>query len=80
MISTRGKAYNMDKKNSPGTIDNSEDASRRSDDEASTIARQQESDDVNERGASGLVSSPHKDASANNKVGNSMDGESIIDQ
>lgn len=69
----------MDKK-TPQRIDHTEDASRRNDDEATTIARQQESDDASERRTLGLVSSPHKDTLGDNKIGNSMDGESIIDQ
>jgi len=55
--------------------DLTEEASKRSDSERTSIGRNLESDEVNERTGLGLVSSAEGDDAAENKVATSIDDE-----
>ncbi|HUC83232.1 MAG TPA: hypothetical protein VMR70_20140 [Flavisolibacter sp.] len=55
--------------------DLTEESSRRSDEEATNVARQLESDDANEFTSKGLVPTPDGDSAGENKVATSLDNE-----
>jgi hypothetical protein len=75
MICTKDKAYDMDKKPIITNYDLTEKSSERGDEQATSIARELESDDINENKNLGPVSSPKGDDAAENKVATSLDGE-----
>lgn len=58
-----------------GNYDLSEKGSERSSEEGTKIAREQESDDINEATNLGHVSTQHGDSDGENKVATSLDDE-----
>ncbi|MDB5207326.1 MAG: hypothetical protein JWR72_2401 [Flavisolibacter sp.] len=65
----------MDEKPAKGNYDLTQSSSKRQDEKATRIAREQESDDANENTNLGQVSSEKGDSAAENKVATSLDNE-----
>lgn len=65
----------MDEISSQRADDLTQRSSERGDDKATRIAREQESDDVNEASGSGKVPAPEGDNAGENKLATSLDDE-----
>ena len=65
----------MNEQQKKSQYDLTEQASKRGDEQSTSIARSQESDDVNENRGIGNIPSPEGDDAAENKVATSLDDE-----
>lgn len=65
----------MDQNTNPRHKDITEEASKRGDEKATSLARQLESDDSQEFTGAGLVPTPDGDSDAENKIATSLDDE-----